>query len=220
MRIKIFLFTLITITVFSACNKEDDFNYPEGTVGRSRITYFPILTMNGASTIVVPKGGTYTEPGVTAKEGANTIPVTTSGTVNTNVAGVYTLTYTAVNKDGYSASTRRTVAVYATDATAAANDFSGTYLRAATGVNAFWVKLAPGVYQVTNPGGAAAGTDLKVILFNSTGTTIKIPTQISSDGNTSGSTTETYNAAATPPNYSMVFINPGYGTGLRSFVKQ
>jgi hypothetical protein len=220
MRIKIFLLTLITIAVFGSCNKKDDFNYPADTVGISKITYYPILTMNGSPTVVIQKGGTYTEAGVTATEQGKSIPVKISGSVNTNVAGVYTLTYSAVNKDGYSASVRRTVVIYSTDATAAANDFSGTYLRPATGVNVYWVKLAPGVYEVSNPGGASVGADLKVILFNSTGTTIKIPTQISSDGNTSSSSNETYNAAAVPPTYSMVFNNPGYGTSLRSFVKQ
>ncbi len=65
-------------------------------------------------------------------------------------------------------------------------------MRAATGVSAIWTKLAPGVYLIANPGGAASGADLKVIAFNPAGFTVEIPSQISSDGNTSSSTDFTY----------------------------
>ncbi len=201
-----------------ACSKKDDFNYPEGTVGISRITHFPILTLNGLSLVLLVKGDTYTEAGVSAKEGSTDLTTTTSGTVNTSAAGVYTLTYSAVNKDGFSASAKRTVVVYSTDATAASNNLSGSYLRAATGQFATWTKLAPGVYQIDNPGGATA-VNLQVIAFNPTGYTISIPSQISSDGNTSSSSTFNY-VNGNPPSYTIIFLNPGYGTGLRSFVKQ
>jgi len=219
MRIKIFIVIISAMSFLCSCNKEGNFNYPEGTVGISKITYFPILTMSGSDYVVVPVGGTYTEPGVTAKEGTSDLTVTTSGTVNTAVVGVYTLTYSAVNKDGFAASTTRTVAVYSTDASAAAHDLSGTYLRPATGVSNTWEKLAPGVYKVTNPGGAASGGGLIVILFNATGFTIDIPSQTSSDGNTTSSTDEVYNNT-TPATYAMKIVNPGYGPALRTFVKQ
>ena len=217
MKIKIFLLTLITISILS-CNKKDNFNYPAGTVGISRITNFPILTLKGSSLVLVAKGGTYAEAGVTAKEGTTDLTYTTSGSVNVNTAGVYTLTYSAVNKDGFSASAKRTVVVYSTDATAAANDLSGVYLRAATGQVATWTKLASGVYQIDNPGGAAA-VNLQVIAFNTTGFTVFIPSQISSDGNTTSSGAFTY-TNGTPPSYKVQILNPGYGTSLRSFVKQ
>jgi hypothetical protein len=207
-----------TLLLLGSCNKEPDFNYPPGTVGISRITVFPTLTLKGSNIIVVPKGGTFTDPGVTAKEGATDIQYTTSGTVNVNTPGVYQITYTAFNKDNFSATARRTVVVYSTDASAAANDLSGKYLRAATGQLATWTKLAPGVYYIDNPGGAA-GVNLQVIAFNPTGFTVFIPTQISSDGNTSSSSNFNY-VNGNPPSYTLVFLNPGYGTGVRSFVKQ
>ena len=201
-----------------SCNKDPDFNYPEGTVGISRITYFPIMTLKGSSIVLVQKGGTYTEAGVTAKVGSADVQYTTSGAVNVNTPGVYTLTYTAKNADGFSASARRTVVVYDTDAGAAANDLSGSYLRASTGQLAKWTKLGPGVYQIDNPGGAV-GVNLQVIAVNPTGFTVSIPSQISSDGNTSSSSNFTY-VNGTPPSYTLIFLNPGYGTGVRSFVKQ
>lgn len=218
MKFKNIVLVFIAAILFS-CNKKDDFNYPEGTVGISKITYFPILTKEGSDYIVVAVGGTYTEPGVTAKEGSADLTVITSGSVDTNTPGVYQLTYSAVNKDGFSAFAKRIVVVNSTDATAATNDLSGSYLRAATGVLAIWTKLAPGVYLVANPGGAASGAGLQVIAFNSTGFNVEIPSQISSDGNTSSSTNFTY-INGIPPSYSLVFNNPGYGVATRTFVKQ
>lgn len=219
MKFKKILLIFLIIGILFSCNKKDNFNYPEGTVGISKITYFPVLTKEGTDYMVIAVGGTYTEPGVTAKEGSADLTVTTSGTVDTNTPGIYTLNYSAVNKDGFSASERRTVVVYSTDATAAANDLSGNYVRTSNGVSAIWTKLAPGVYLIANPGGAASGTDLQVIAFNSTGYTVEIPSQISSDGNTSSSTNFTY-TNGNPSSYSLVFNNPGYGTGVRTFVKQ
>ena len=151
-------------------------------------------------------------------EGATAIPYTTSGSVNTNVAGVYTLTYSAVNKDGFPASIARTVAVYSTDAGASVNDLSGTYVRTATGVASTWSKIAPGVYKVFNPGGAA-GTNVTVIVFNSTGNTIHIPSQQIGDGSEMTSSDEIYTPGA-PAKYVWKILNPGYGTGLRTFIKQ
>lgn len=211
---KIFVLVCCALTIFS-CKKDKIISTPD-EVGISKVTYFPILTVAGDPIIAVANGGTFTDPGVTAKAGSSNVPVTTSGTVNTSQDGVYSLSYTAVNKDGFSASASRTVVVYTTMPDAVANDFSGTYLRSATGVNSYWTKLAPGVYIVANPGGAASGAGLTVIAFNKTGTSITVPSQRSSDGNTSSASNITF----TPAQYSWIFLNPGYGTGLRTFVKQ
>jgi hypothetical protein len=210
---------LSSVMVFTSCDK-DEINNTDTQVGRSDVTFYPILTLNGSQYMAIPLNGTWTDPGAVAKEGATTIQYTTSGTVNVAAVGVYAITYTATNKDGFPASKTRFVAVYSTDATAASNDFSGTYLRAATGVNSFWTKIAPGVYKVDNPGGAASGAGLSIIVFNSTGLTVKAPAQKTNDGNTSSTSSETYTLTPAPPKYSWVFNNPGYGTALRSFVKQ
>ena len=218
MRIKLYFLAFVALCFTIACNKEPDFNYPEGTVGRSKITNFPVLTLNGDEVMVIEEGTDFTDPGASAKEGTNDLTVSTSGNVDNNTAGVYSLTYSAVNKDGFSASARRTVVVYSTDASAAAHDLSGTYLRPTTGASSQWTKIAPGVYSVFNPGGAV-GVNLTAILFNPTGYTIFIPPQITNDGNTTSSSNEVYTPGS-PATYQMKILNPGYGTGLRSFVKQ
>jgi len=210
---------LMCLSIFS-CQK-DNFNYPEGTVGMSTITNFPVFTRTGSQYVVVAKGSTFTDPGIAAKEGTNDLKVTTTGTVNTSTVGVYTLNYSAVNKDGFSATSSRTVIVTSPDATAAANDFSGSYLRASTGQSAVWTKIGPGVYTVDNPGGAA-NVSLVAVAFNQVGNRVYLPSQISSDGlaTSSSSETSTVGSNGTLSQYSWVILNSGYGTALRTFVKQ
>src|SRR5678809_1212203 len=104
--------------------------------------------------MTIEQGGSFTDPGIVATEGGATIPYTTEGSVNTGEVGVYDITYRAVNKDGFPASLTRTVIIYSTEASGAANDLSGTYVRSSNGVESVWTKIAPGVYTVANPGGA------------------------------------------------------------------
>ena len=210
------LFYSLLAVLFVACNK-DEIHNTEDQVGISRVTHFPVLTLNGDRYMTIEEGGTFTDPGIIATEGGADIPYTTDGSVNTGEVGVYDLTYTAVNKDGFPASLTRTVVIYSTESSAAANDLSGTYIRT-TGVPSTWTKIAPGVYTVLNPGGAA-GVNLTVVAFNQTGYTIHIPEQTIGDGSTMTSAQEVYSPGP-PATYTWQILNSGYGTGLRTFVKQ
>jgi len=200
----------------SSCEK-DSFNYSEGMVGISKVTVFPTLTLKGERYVAIARGSTYTDAGADAKVGETTADVVITGQVNPAVPGVYTLVYSAANSDGFSASRSRSVVVYDTQADAAANDLSGTYLREATGAFSIWSKIAPGVYLVVNPGGALAGTGVTVIAVNPTGSTISIPQQ-DTDSGPWGSRSENYDLVR--KSYTWVVLNPGYGTGSRTFVKQ
>lgn len=210
---------MLFMMVATSC-EDEDYNYPAGTVGISKITVYPTLSLNGDRYMaIVNKSVPFTDPGAVAKEGDTEIPVTTTGSVDENTPGVYTLTYTAVNKDGFSASVSRTVAIATVDNAAAANDFSGNYARSTNGSVAVWTKIASGVYTVFNPGGAP-GTNLTVVAFNATGDQIDIPQQAASDGSPTSSTGESYNKSANPPTYTWTIVNPGYGTAARTFNKQ
>ena len=218
------LLFLSLIIVLGACNK-DDIHNTDTQIGHSRVTFFPIIKIKGERYILVPKGGTYTEPGVDATEGGAPTTFTTSGSVNTGVAGMYSLVYTTkTTQDGFSASDYRNVLVYDTDAGAAAADLSGTYKRSAPGNAAdgqliTWAKKAPGVYLVTNPGGAVGNT-LQVYAINPTGNTVKIPLQLIGIGNPFNSTAESYTPTPTPAKLVWTLINVGYGAGVRTFFKQ
>lgn len=63
----------------------------------------PVITRNGASTVNVECGGTYTEAGATANdncEGDLSDAIVISGSVNTNVAGSYTINYDVADSIG------------------------------------------------------------------------------------------------------------------------
>ncbi|MEP7377261.1 MAG: immunoglobulin-like domain-containing protein [Chitinophagaceae bacterium] len=209
---------LLTMLLFVGCAKKETFSNTKDKVGISRVIYFPIVSLKGDRYEYVAAGSAYTEEGVNSKVGDADVPFTTDGAVNTATAGVYTLTYTAANSDGFTSSVVRTVSVYSTDASAAANDFSGSYARNTNGSLAVWTKKAPGVYSVFNPGGAP-GTNLTAIVFNPTGNVIKMPSQQTNDGNITTTSNEVYTPGS-PSKYDWKIVSPGYGTALRSFTKQ
>jgi hypothetical protein len=72
----------------------------------------PIITLNGAGRMTNELGSAFTDPGATANDlCAGTVLVTTNGTVNIAAVGTNTLTYTANDGNGNSATNTRTVAV-------------------------------------------------------------------------------------------------------------
>ena len=72
----------------------------------------PVITLNGESSIEIEVFSSYTELNATASdEYDGNVSVITSGTVNTNVVGTYTITYTATDSAGNSSSKTRTVNV-------------------------------------------------------------------------------------------------------------
>ncbi|MEP6616421.1 MAG: immunoglobulin-like domain-containing protein [Ginsengibacter sp.] len=214
-----YAFMLITFAAFfSSCEKDPIVSTPD-MVGLSKVTYYPIITVSGSSIVAIVNGTSFTDPGVKAIAGTTDVPVVTSGDLNTSEDGVYTINYTATNSDGFSSTASRTVVVYSTTDDAASHDLSGTYLRPATGVTSTWTRIAPGVYRVQNPGGAASGTDLIVVAVNPAGYQITVPSQRASDGSISSTNSEAY-TNSTPATYKWRFLNPTYGTGIRTFVKQ
>lgn len=91
--------------------------------GKSRITYYAILELNGDANITSQVGQAFNDPGCVATMGGEDVSdqIVTTGTVNTNTLGFYDITYTVVNPDGFAASATRTVAVVDK------NNFASTY---------------------------------------------------------------------------------------------
>lgn len=71
----------------------------------------PVITLNGDKSTVIKKGGKYTDSGATAEDAGKTIQVNTVSNVNTDVPGTYTVTYTATDASGNTATATRTVIV-------------------------------------------------------------------------------------------------------------
>jgi len=145
---KIISVFLLALVVFTSC-KKDEINNTEDKVGSSRVTRFPTFTMNGDRYESVVQGGTYADPGATAKEGEAELQVQTQGQVNTSQVGVYDIVYSAVNKDGFTGTVTRTVAVLPAAEQEGVN-IAGNYKYATSAVVSTIEKLAPGFYLANN----------------------------------------------------------------------
>ncbi len=86
----------------------------ETTQDNSKVTYFVDLNIEGDATLFWPIGTPYQDPGYTAIMDGQDVSsdVKITGTVNTNEAGIYNITYSAMNADGFSSEQSRTVFVY------------------------------------------------------------------------------------------------------------
>lgn len=77
-------------------------------------TTLPVITLKGASSITLKVGEAYNEQGATAKDdvdGDISSKIITTGTVNTAVAGTYTITYTVSDTAGNVATATRKVVI-------------------------------------------------------------------------------------------------------------
>lgn len=76
------------------------------------VNTLPVIALNGQSQITIVQGQSYNEQGATASDAEDgSLSVTITGNVNTNVAGSYTVTYSATDSHGANASVTRTVNV-------------------------------------------------------------------------------------------------------------
>lgn len=83
------------------------------TTGLIDITYFANIELEGDNPYVVLLGENYSEPGFTATLNGEDISgqVEVSSDVNTKAPGIYSVTYSATNADGFSSSVVRDVYV-------------------------------------------------------------------------------------------------------------
>jgi hypothetical protein len=196
MKLKIALICSMFLTICSlnSCNKSN-FNYPAGTVGISKIVYFAQLSLKGSPYMSVVEGQEFADPGCTAEAGGDSLAVTVNGSVNSSQVGIYVLTYTAVNAQGFPASVTRTVAVLPS-AEPAGVDISGSYYYVATGGNNSTVtKVAPGFYSATNCWDSQ--TIIPILFICVDGTNIIIPNQTTGFGPIAGTGTLTASGALT-----------------------
>lgn len=201
---------MISFLFMVSCEKERE------TENISRITYYPAITVKGELWYTIDVGGSFTDLGATAKEGESDIEVTVEGSVDTNTPGVYTITYTAVNRDGYSASAYRSIGVISPNVKN--TDMSGTYRRNAAAMGFTEItKVSDNFYYCNNVGGVASpDPSLGVYFYHYDTGKLGVPIQFT-PGNIFQCTNATVELGV---KYSWVVINSGYGAALRTFIKQ
>jgi hypothetical protein len=215
---KTYAFILITFIAFlSSCDK-DPIISNDKNVGRSRITYYANITLTGSSAVSVVKGQDFTDPGVKAEAGGAEVPVTTTGTVNTDEVGLYTLNYSATNADGYSSSASRTVVVIPAEENPGV-DLSGTYVAVPVGTTpgpATITKVAPGVYYSTDIWTGGAVIPGYFICID--GSTLIVPLQSTGYGGMQSESNGTYvNGLIT---WTITLLDQGPFTALKKWQKQ
>lgn len=92
--------------VVTGCEKES-------TGGVTKTTYYPVLELIGDEAVTIAVGDTYTDEGCVATLNGVDVSdqIEVRSNVNTSKSGFYTVTYSAANEDGFSASISREVAV-------------------------------------------------------------------------------------------------------------
>ena len=157
------------ILFFTGCKKDD-------TTG-------PVITITGSAAEQSILNAAWTDQGATAEDDQDgPVDVTVSGTVNIDLAGPYTITYTATDAAGNTTTETRTVTVY-NQAEAA---YAGTYTSCSETDAA-----GPYTYQTAKPFIVTASTtinnqvimnrlgdfDNNTVYMNVTGTSLTIPSQ-------------------------------------------
>lgn len=118
------LFAISMLMILGSCNDDT-------SQDKSKITHFITFDLTGGSVMTVPVGGSFSDPGVVAKEGtkdvSSKVKETGAESVDPNKIGVYFINYSATNVDGFSSSAMRTVIVYDPSDVNTTKDISGKY---------------------------------------------------------------------------------------------
>jgi PKD repeat protein len=130
----------------------------------------PVITINGENPLTAILGAPYADAGATATDNSDgTLPVTTTGAVDTATVGTYTLTYTATDASLNTATASRTVKVIYAPAGSMClgkpgheilqpinNDGSSTFKKGST---------VPAKFRVCDSNGNSIGTSVLVSSF-------------------------------------------------------
>ena len=140
-------------------------------------TQAPTININGAQTIEVTVGATYTDAGATAIDNVDSsVAVTTSGSVDTSTIGSYTITYTATDIALNTATATRTVNVIAGPVAAVSSGGGGGgYISNITSTYSIldfntllinWGKRGAGIAGDFNGDGVVDVLDFNTLLIN------------------------------------------------------
>ncbi|PZF73011.1 hypothetical protein [Taibaiella soli] len=208
---RIALFLVLAGVAFAGCKKTAD-------VSKEVTVSYPVVTITGSPFYSIPVGGTVPSATATAYDSTlqESYPVDFDlASVDNNTPGLYVVTATAKNKNGY---TGTNVVYIAVTNVPASTDLSGTYIRSANGAVVHVTKILTGLYSTDDVGGAPT---LPVLAYfaHLDDVTIVVPPQPTSVGTLSCDNASLHMAAG-DTSFSYVVVNGNFGTALRTFVKQ
>jgi hypothetical protein len=202
--------------MLSACKKEP------ATVSKVVTVTHPTINLTGPAYVHLSVGEAYSDPGATLIDdvtGNSSTISATSSDLDVNTTGMYSITFEAANANGFKTTAVRTILVlnYTPPAALDSNfDISGLYQRT-NGIYVNLYKMDNGLYIIDN----FAGSTLvfPAYLLTPDTTSIDIPAQISLGGFALDVNSETF--SNTPPTtFSYRVDAAGFGTGVRTFIKQ
>lgn len=198
----------------SACKKIEN-QFPSKVV---KVTY-PGIVLKGSDVVSLNVGDSYTDAGATLTDditgAVSDITGDVSG-VDLTTEGLYFVTFTAANANGYETTISRPVAVTDIDNTF---DISGEYLHAARGGTANVTKVARGLFlsDNVNGGGSSLGS---IYMMVRSDFSIDVPMQYSADGAFTGDYLDEELILSPDTTYSYAIDAPGFGSSARLFEKQ
>jgi hypothetical protein len=210
----------LVLVVMVGCKKEDD---PVSTV--VNVSY-PTIELAGDPVVSLSVGDSYTEAGATGTDdisGATSQLTPISNNVDPSTPGFYSVLYSTKNSNGYVTTAIRLVLVSSANP---ALDISGTYARTSNGVEVHVTKVGTGLFIIDNIGGVADATPedylFDVYMGMPTDSTLEIPVQPNGPGLGGEVYADNASISLAPGDttFSYVVHGAGFGTALRTFVKQ
>jgi hypothetical protein len=215
MKKAIILFGAAAILLFAGCKKDPD------TVSTVVEVSYPTINLKGPAYVHIPIGGSYVEEGATLIDditGASSDISPTSSEVDNTTPGIYAVTFIASNANGFKTEVKRTVLVLDWTPPSTIDpgyDISGPYHRT-NGIPVNLYKMASGLYIIDNFAGSTLVYPAYLITPDSS--SIDIPAQNSFGGYPLECVNETFDGNA-PITFSYICMASGFGTGVRTFIK-
>lgn len=217
------VFLILSSILSVSCEKDENV--------KSKPTFWPNIIVNGDEFVIVPVGTTYEDASATVTVNGAPIPFETESDVDDSEVGAYTVTYTAENEDGISASATRTVIVV--DEDALDDDLTGTYQRSTNVPRSVWAKDPDKLYTYTsnNPGGVNNNPPFNIpfTIYNVAPGIVCVPTQSFGSiapfyctTSAGGSKNIPFNtsAAVGQTAYAWFLNGPNFSAVVRTFVKR
>lgn len=208
---KLFILLFIAGNLLQSCSKDETKNV-------SKVTIYPVIKLNGSNPVVITQGGTYTEQGAIALAGTQTLPLTTEGSVNTSNPGIYEISYSTLNDDGFEASNTRTVIVLSSAPSSI--NLEGVFARNGNINNV--TKLSDRKYICDNATGYTTGNENNITLefYNIDDSKIYAPFQENTSSTGISAKSSLGNIISVNKFNWIIYASGFFGQSVRTFTRQ